>query len=133
MKKQYSQRDAAAKARTVAGWLDDKKAEDILALDVSKVCSTTEAMVIATARSERQAKALAEHLRRESKSAAFEFLGMEGQKVGQWVLVDMNDVVVHIFKRDVREYFDLESMWSKGEEICRLGEPEAAEDDEEDW
>ncbi len=127
----YADIETNDKAQKVAGWLVDKKAVNVVALDVSKVCATVEAVVIATARSPRQAKALADHLRSEAKTAKLEFMGMEGESAGQWVLVDLNDVVAHIFLKDVREFFNLEGLWSKAEPVCFL----AADDDasEDGW
>lgn len=104
-------------AAQVAGWLEDKQAQDIVGLDVRGLSEATDSMIIASARNLRHAQALADHLLHQVDDSKVEMLGMEGYKTGQWVLVDLNDVVVHIFQRDMREFFNLEGLWAQAQII----------------
>lgn len=113
------------KLRKVALWLLEKKAKDLVAMDISKVCSVTESMVVATAANVRQAQALADHLLAKCAEENISFLGMDGYKAGQWILVDLNDVLVHIFMEDVREFYNLEGLWSEGVKIALPKAPAA--------
>ena len=105
------------KVRAVAVWLDEKKAVDIAALDVRELSSITEALVLASATSTRHAQGLARHLMDKVNETGMEYLGMEGFKEGVWILVDLNDVLVHVFLDDAREFYDLEGLWSEGTPI----------------
>lgn len=102
------------KAVLVAGWLKEKKARDVLALDVAPVNPICDAMVLASAANVRQAKALAEHILERCAEVGLCYLGMEGQHVGQWVLLDLGDVIVHIFQEEQRPFYNLEGLWSEG-------------------
>jgi len=112
----------ADKVRLVAGWLFEKKAKDVVALDVSKICNVTEAMIVATAANMRQAQAMADHVLTKCSEEKISFLGMDGYKTGQWVLVDLNDVIVHIFMDEARQFYNIEGLWAEGGEIT-LPEP----------
>lgn len=120
------------KVRLVALWLMEKKAKDLTALDVSKVCSVTEAMIVATAANMRQAQALADHVLAKCKEEKFPFLGMDGYKTGQWILVDLNDVLVHIFMEDARGFYNIEGLWAEGGEIALPEAPAVPQSDDED-
>ena len=123
------------KAVLVAGWLLDKKAEDVLVLDVAAVNPVCEAMVVASAVSLRQAKALADHVLARCGEEGFSYLGMEGYRYGQWVLLDLNDVMVHIFQEDLRPFYNVEGLWSEGERIAlpvRTASPAKFEPDPSD-
>lgn len=95
----------------VLGQLDDVKAEDIKVIDVHKKTDITDYMVIATGKSQRHVKSLAEHVVEEVKKHDFRPLGMEGQDSGEWVLVDLGDVVVHIMQAQTRAFYQLEKLW----------------------
>lgn len=105
------------KAVLVAGWLLDKKAKDVLALDVTPFNPICEAMVVASAANVRQAKALADHVLERCAELGISYLGMEGYRVGQWVLLDLNDVTVHIFLEEIRPFYNIEGLWSEGKPI----------------
>lgn len=110
----------------VAGWLLEKKARDIVALDVSRVCTVTETMIVATAANVRQAQALADHVLAKCGEEKISLLGMDGYKTGQWILVDLNDVIVHIFMEEARQFYNIEGLWAEGEEIALPEAPIAA-------
>ena len=107
----YSPLPFTAKVAAIVGWLADKKARDILALDLSKENSLSESVVIATALSVRHGQGLAEHILRSAREENFEYLHMEGHTVGHWILLDLNDVLVHILQPDMRGLFRLDDLW----------------------
>ncbi len=116
-KKKYSDTSMPEKVQLVWAWLDEKKAQDILALDVRPITVAAEAMVLATASTARHAQALADWLLQKTAEANFEFLGMEGTKTGRWILVDLNDVIVHILQEEARDYYNLEGLWSGADQL----------------
>ena len=107
----YSNASTKEKVAGMVSWLADKKGRNILALDLAKENSLSEAVIIVSATSVRHGQGLAEHMLREARKHNYEFLSMEGQTVGQWILLDFNDVVVHIFQPDSRELFRLGDLW----------------------
>lgn len=92
--------------------LDDLKAQDVQVLDVSKLTSITDRMVIASGRSNRHVKSLADEVVRQAKAQGIEVLGSEGEQEGEWVLIDLAYVVVHIMLPRVRDFYKLEKLWS---------------------
>jgi len=92
--------------------LEDIKARDIAVFDVRHQTSLYDSMIIASADSNRQVKALANHVREKVKEAGGEILGVEGEDSGDWVLVDAGDIVVHVMQPAVREYYNLEELWA---------------------
>jgi ribosome-associated protein len=95
--------------------LDDDKAEDIVTIDLSGRSAVCDAIVIASGRSQRHVASTAEHLARRLKEAGHGTARVEGLPQGDWVLVDAGDVIVHLFRPEVRSYYDLEGMWSVDE------------------
>ena len=93
--------------------LDDHKAEDVVVIDLTQKSSIADTMVIATGRSHRQVVALAEHLR-EALDPVTRRLSLEGLPQGDWVLIDTGDVIVHVFRPEVRAFYNLEKMWAGG-------------------
>ena len=94
--------------------LDDDKAENIVTIDLEGRTSLCDAAVIASGRSSRHVGAMAEHLARRLKESGYGNRPVSGQGQGDWVLVDAGDVIVHLFRPEVRDYYDLEGMWSVG-------------------
>jgi len=105
----------AALARTLLDLaektLDDGKAEDIVAIDLHGKSGIADYMLIATGRSQRQVVALAERLLAALKDAGHGRASVEGLTHGDWVLIDAGDVIVHLFRPEVRRYYNLEKMW----------------------
>jgi ribosome-associated protein len=93
--------------------LEDIKARDISVFDVRKLTSLYDTLVIATAESNRQVKALAHHVRDKLKEAGATILGIEGEETGEWVLVDAGEIVVHIMQPAVRAHYKLEELWDQ--------------------
>lgn len=91
--------------------LDDGKAEDIVTIDLAGKSSIADYIVVASGRSQRQVTALAEQVASRLKDAGYGRVSMEGKTHGDWVLLDAGDVVVHLFRPEVRTYYNLEKMW----------------------
>jgi ribosome-associated protein len=102
--------------KLIEKFLDDKKAEDILTLNLIGKTSITDYMIIATGQSARQVGAMAQALHMELKSRGIQNT-VEGMPLCDWVLIDAFDVVVHLFRPEVRKFYNLEKMW--GVEIPR--------------
>ena len=98
--------------KTAVTALDDIKARDIIVLDVRKLTSLCDTMIIASAESNRQVKALARHVRDRLKEIGATIIGVEGEETGEWVLVDAGDIVVHIMQPAVRAHYNLEELWA---------------------
>lgn len=94
--------------------LEDMKARDLLVLDVRDRTSITDIMVIASGTSDRHVKSMAEAVAFQAKLAGNPPLGMEGLKEGEWALVDLDGVVVHVMQAKVRDFYQLEKLWSMG-------------------
>ncbi|MBV9540805.1 MAG: ribosome silencing factor [Alphaproteobacteria bacterium] len=92
--------------------LDDDKALDIVTIPLGGRSSLADAIVIATGTSSRHVASIADHLARRLKEAGYGTRPVNGAQQGDWVLVDAGDVIVHIFRAEVRDYYNLESMWS---------------------
>lgn len=92
--------------------LEDIKARDITVFDVRKQTSLYDTLIIASADSNRQVKALANNVREKLKDAGATILGVEGEDTGEWVLVDAGDLIVHIMQPAVRAYYNLEELWA---------------------
>ena len=98
--------------QTAVNALEDIKARDITVLDVRKLTSLYDTLIIATGESARQVKALAHNVRDKLKDAGAGILGVEGEDGGEWVLVDAGDIVVHVMQPAVRTYYNLEELWA---------------------
>ncbi len=96
--------------------LEDIKAEDIQILDVMDMTDVTDIMVIATGKSTRQVKALANEVVMQAKAAGIQPMGVEGEDIGEWALVDLGDVIVHIMTPQTRTTYNLEKLWQVPDE-----------------
>ena len=91
--------------------LEDDKADDIVVIELADKSSIADFMIIASGRSQRQVGAMAEHLREKLKAAGARGVAAEGLERCDWVLIDSGDVIVHLFRPEVREFYNLEKMW----------------------
>lgn len=98
--------------------LDDDKAEDILSIDLRGRSSMADHMVIASGRSARQVAAIADKLAERVKAATGLPVRVEGKDTGDWVLIDTSDVVVHVFRPEVRDFYQLEKMWLPADQLA---------------
>lgn len=95
--------------------LEDIKGFDITTMDVRKLTNMTNYMIVCSATSSRQAKAIGDNVREKMKEKGYHIRGTEGEKEGEWVLVDLNDIVVHIMVPATRAYYNLEQLWGDAE------------------
>jgi ribosome-associated protein len=100
--------------------LDDAKAEDVVCIDIKGKTSIGDQMVVASGRSQRHVGAVADHLVRKLKDEGFGRARVEGLPHCDWVLIDAGDVIVHIFRPEVREFYNLEKMWSADRPMERM-------------
>jgi ribosome-associated protein len=107
--------------------LEEVKAQDIQVLDVRKMTSMCDSMIIASAQSTRQVKALADNVRDRMKEAGATIIGVEGEQASEWVLVDCGDIVVHVMQPAVREHYKLEELWTAPLKRARTARAAAAE------
>jgi ribosome-associated protein len=104
-------------ARAIAKIADDKKAKDIVVLDLKKLSAFTDYFVICSGTSDRQVKTIAGAIEMEMKKKDVRPLGMEGYETGHWILVDFGDVVAHVFYDDERHYYQLEKLWADAPKV----------------
>ncbi|TLY48295.1 MAG: ribosome silencing factor [Gammaproteobacteria bacterium] len=110
MKKPTLNRDLQA---DLIGLLEDHKAKNITVLDVSKITDITDLMIICTGNSNRHVKTLAQYLISAAKAKGMTLYGVEGEKEGEWILIDLVDAIVHIMIPQEREFYKLEKLWSQ--------------------
>lgn len=96
----------------IVHWLDEAKAEDVVTIDLKGKSSIGDYMVIASGRSDRHVGAIADQIQRKLKEHGFGRVRVEGTEACDWVLIDAIDIIVHVFRPEVREFYNLEKMWS---------------------
>ncbi len=116
--------DSMEKVRWIVEAAHERKAQEVVALDVRGVASFADAFVIATGTSDRHVLAVVEAIADAGRQHGSKPLGIEGQEDARWVLLDMGDVIVHVFLQDVRAHYDLERLWSDAAQIRFEGLPE---------
>jgi len=109
----------------VVNSLDDDKAQDVVVIDLSGKSDIADYLVVASGTSGRQVVAIAEHLRTRLKHAGITRVGVEGMSQGDWVLVDGGDVIVHLFRPEVRTFYNIEKMWGADMPVNALAEARA--------
>lgn len=117
MKWRYVLLEAKEKVICFAETLNDKKASDIEALDISGLTIIADYFLICSAQSQLQAQALSDALSDKAAEIGEELLRVEGLREGNWVLMDFGNVVVHIFKKDIRDFYGLERLWADAERL----------------
>jgi len=105
------------KVKLIVAALEDVKGQNITVLDTAKLTSLFERMVIATGSSNRQTRALADNVRVRMKSAGEHVGNTEGEDTGDWVLLDLGDVIVHVMQPAARAHYNLEELWGAGEAV----------------
>ncbi|MDA0271923.1 MAG: ribosome silencing factor [Proteobacteria bacterium] len=106
--------DSEALRDLVVEALEDIKGRDIVTMDVRKQTDIADYMVVASGGTSRQVKSLIDSVLVKAKAAGAHVMGVEGQDTGEWVLLDLTDVIVHVMLPAVREFYDLERLWSMG-------------------
>ena len=104
--------DSLKSARLAANAALEKKAEDVIVIDLRELSSYTDFLVICSGGSDRQLDAVAEGVEAAMKEAGQRTIGFEGSRGGKWTLLDFGDVVLHVFHQDERAYYDLEGLWA---------------------
>lgn len=99
-------------AEAIIASLEDDKAEDILVLDLDGKSTLADQMIIASGRSARHVAALADHVQRKIKDMGGKRARIEGLPNADWVLIDTGDLIIHLFRPEVREFYDLERIWA---------------------
>jgi len=105
------------KLRIIAKALDDKRAENIDILDISKLTSLGDYFVICSCGSDVQVKACADEVESKAKENGFMPLHIEGYRGGSWVLIDFGDIIVHIMDKETREFYSLEKLWDDAQKL----------------
>ena len=100
----------------IEGALDDMKAKEMVVIDVRGRSTVTDYMVVASGTSKRHVAAVAQEVLDKLKAQGMQPMGVEGQDVGDWVLVDVGSVIVHVMMPDARSFYDIERLWSVGGE-----------------
>jgi ribosome-associated protein len=118
--------DIRKKQKAVIAALEDIKARDIAAFDVTHLTSLFDCVIIASADSARQSKSLAVHVQERVKALGEKVYGTEGEAGGEWVLVDLGDIVVHIMQPAAREYYNLEELWGEPKPRARRARAKAS-------
>ncbi|MBX9746296.1 MAG: ribosome silencing factor [Hyphomonadaceae bacterium] len=106
--------DVEAATRVVLTSLEDDKAEDIVSIDIRGKSSFADMLIVASGRSARHVGALADHITRKLKDNGVKDVHVEGMPHADWVLVDAGDVVVHLFRPEVRSFYNIEKIWAAG-------------------
>ena len=104
-------RASEALINNVVEWLDDAKAEEVITIDLAGKSSIGDFMVIASGRSDRHVVAISEQVQAKLKEAGCPEVRVEGKSSGDWVVIDTGDIILHIFRPEVREFYNLEKMW----------------------
>ena len=125
--------DSSKLLELVKTTLDDDKAQDIVVIDLAGKTTLADFMVVACGRSARQVAALAGKMQEKLKNTGYGKVPVEGLPQSDWVLVDAGDVIIHLFRPEVREFYNLEKMWGElAPSEDQLGEESLAAD-EDDW
>ncbi|WP_019220745.1 ribosome silencing factor [Bartonella senegalensis] len=101
----------AERLKIILKSLEDTKAEDIVSIDIQRKSSLADYMVIASANSQRHVSAVADHLLRTWKDSGYGRANIEGLTEGNWVLIDTGDIIIHLFRPEIRLFYNLEKMW----------------------
>jgi ribosome-associated protein len=101
-----------ALVENILAWLDEAKAEDIVTIPLDGKSAMADYMVIASGRSDRHVSSIAQQVQQKLKETGLARVRVEGKDAGDWVLVDAGDVMIHVFRPEVREFYNLEKMWA---------------------
>ena len=99
--------------------LEDRKAEDVTVIDISEISPIADYFIIANGTNESQVRALVDNVEEELAKAGYEVKQREGYGLGSWVLLDFGDIIVHVFDRENRVFYDLERIWRDGKQITK--------------
>lgn len=123
MTKKFSTLPTQQKVELIQSRMTELKARDISAFDLAGQSPLTDMTIVVSASSVRHARSLADGITELCTKENYEFLRMEGYQAGLWILADLNDIIVHIFMEDVRELYNLESLWRDAVALSAPGTP----------
>ena len=112
--------------RAAVDALEDVKARDIQIFDVRKMTAYFDRVIVATGESNRQCRALASRVQEDVKAAGGKIYGVEGERTGEWLLVDIGDTVIHIMQPAIRAYYNLEELWAPPPKPAKPAKPDKA-------
>lgn len=115
--KTHAELSAEETSSRIAGWLDEMKGRDVHIMQLGPDSPICDVVVLVTANSVRHAQGLADFVRERVKADNIEFLSMEGHAAGEWILLDLNDVLVHVMTQEFRELYDIEGLWADAKSI----------------
>jgi len=118
--------DIRKQQRAVVDALEDVKAQDIKVFNTTDMTGLFDRVIVASATSNRQTRALARHVSDKAKETGMQVIATEGEETGEWVLVDLGDVVVHIMQPAIRAYYNLEELWGEKPVRMKLGSSASA-------
>ena len=98
-------------------WIDDKKGMNTDVIDVSSLTSLADVFIITSGSSDRGVQAIADHIEEEAKEIGQTLLHKEGRQSGRWILLDFNNIIIHVFHQEEREFYNLEKLWSDGKKL----------------
>ncbi|MCL1914704.1 MAG: ribosome silencing factor [Eubacteriaceae bacterium] len=101
----------------IKNWLDEKNITNIIAIDTSEFTIDMDVFIIGTALNDRLARTASEYVEEKCKEEGYTLLGREGHQAGRWILLDLVDILVHIFVNDERELYALEKLWADGKKV----------------
>ncbi len=107
------------KAVKIVKWLEEKKAKDIVTIDIREFASITEGLIIASGVNIKHNQALADWVLEKVSEMGMEYLGMEGYDTGNWILIDLNDIVVHLFIEETRSFYNIEGLWRGAKSLVK--------------
>lgn len=117
MEKVNTKEDALSMVKEIVKALDEKKSEDIKALDISNVTIMADYFIIASGNNRNQIQAIADNVTEKLHKKGHDLKQIEGYDTANWILMDYGDVIVHIFDKENRLFYDLERIWSDGKEV----------------
>ncbi len=115
--KKFKEIETKDKLQLISEWLDEKQAIDVVAIDVTGICPISEIVMVVSAKGVRHAQSLADNTLEKLAAGNIEYLGMEGYQTGDWILLDLNDIIIHIFQEDNRGFYNVEGLWSEGKRV----------------
>lgn len=105
------------KIKTILSACDDKKGYNFTIINISKTSSVCDYFIICSGNNDRQTQAIADEVEFKAGKAGYDIYHKEGANTGRWIIIDMDDIIVHIFHKDEREIYDLETLWNEGKFI----------------
>ena len=112
-----AEKNAKEMVKTAVAALQDKKGEDIRVIDISGVTVIADYFIIADGNNKNQVQAMVDNVQEELFKAGYEMKQMEGYREGNWILLDFGDIIIHIFDKENRLFYDLERIWKDGKEV----------------